>query len=119
MTMTIRPVSYSPNYKGIREDISENSGKIAIGGATGTAAFSTMRNSTKIANKMTRIVNESSKLTKANQAKLAKIFSKVKWLNNPVMRKFTGPLAAFSALSAVVGSTVKIADTCNFFTHQN
>jgi hypothetical protein len=53
-----------------------------------------------------------------NKAKILKIFSKGRFLNNPIVKKIAGPLAGFAAISSVVGSAAKIADTCNYLEGQ-
>ena len=105
------------NHKGFQEikaNIEDNSGKYAAGGGVGVATFGALRNSTKIGTRAVQTINESRILHAAKKAKILKIFSKFKFLRNPMVQKIAGPLAAFAGLSAVTGSAVKIVDTCQF-----
>ncbi len=96
----------------------ENSTEMAVGGAVGTATFATLKNSTKISNSAVKLVQESKLLQASKKAKILKIFGKAKFLKNPVVQKIAGPLAGFAALSSVVGSASKIADTCTYLEGQ-
>ena len=96
----------------------ENSTEMAVGGAVGTATFATLKNSTKIGNSAVKLVQESKLLQASKKAKILKIFGKAKFLKNPVVQKIAGPLAGFAALSSVVGSASKIADTCTYLEGQ-
>ena len=96
----------------------ENSTEMAVGGAVGTATFATLKNSTKIGNSAVKLVQESKLLQATKKAKILKIFGKAKFLKNPVVQKIAGPLAGFAALSSVVGSASKIADTCTYLEGQ-
>lgn len=96
----------------------ENSTEMAVGGAVGTATFATLKNSTKIGNSAVKLVQESKLLQASKKAKILKIFGKAKFLKNSVVQKIAGPLAGFAALSSVVGSASKIADTCTYLEGQ-
>lgn len=96
----------------------ENSTEMAVGGAVGTATFATLKNSTKVGNSAVKLVQESKLLQASKKAKILKIFGKAKFLKNPVVQKIAGPLAGFAALSSVVGSASKIADTCTYLEGQ-
>lgn len=101
-----------------KQKAQENSTEMAVGGAVGTATFATLKNSTKIGNSAVKLVQESKLLQASKKAKILKIFGKAKFLKNPVVQKIAGPLAGFAALSSVVGSASKIADTCTYLEGQ-
>lgn len=112
-----RGVSKEQVYRA-KQNVKENSGEIAAGGAVGTATFATLRNSSKIGNSLTKLVQESKVIQASNKAKILKIFSKGHFLSNPIVKKIAGPLAGFAALSTVVGSAAKVADTCQYLEGQ-
>lgn len=98
----------------VKRHFEENSGEIAVGSGVGTATFATLRNSAKVGDRAVKLVNETKYIQAANKAKILKVFSKFKFLNNPVVRKLAGPLAGFAGLSTLFASTAKIADTCSY-----
>lgn len=102
-----------------KQKVKENTTDMIVGGTIGTATFGAMRNSSKVGNSIINLVKQSKALKAANKAKIIKIFEKGKFLNNPVVKKVAGPLAAFAALSTVVGSAAKIADTCQYLQGQS
>ena len=98
----------------VRKSFEENSGEIAIGSGVGTATFAALRNSAKVSERTVKLVNETKYIQAANKAKILKVFSKFKFLNNPVVKKLAGPLAGFAGLSTLFASTAKIADTYSY-----
>ena len=111
--------NYKQQVKQVKQNVKENAGDIAAGGAVGTMTFSALKNSSKIGNSAVKIVQESKLIQASNKAKILKIFSKGKFLSHPAVKKLAGPLASFAALSTVVGSAAKVADTCNYLSSQN
>lgn len=105
---------YRDQMNRARQNVKENSGEIAVGGAVGTATFTTLRNSSRIGNSAVKLVQESQLIKASNKAKILKIFERGKFMSHPIVRKIAGPLASFAALSSVVGSAAKIADTCQY-----
>ena len=97
-----------------KQSVKENSTEMAVGGTVGAATFQTLRNGSRVGNSMTRLIQESKIIKASNKAKILKIFEKCKFLKHPVVQKISGPLAGFAALSTVVGSAAKIADTCQY-----
>lgn len=123
--------SITPNYVGVphraitreqvqraKQKVQENSTEMAVGGTVGTATFSTLRNSSKVTNSAVKLIQESKIIQASKKAKILKIFEKGRFLNHPVVKKIAGPLAGFAALSTVVGSASKIADTCTYLDGQ-
>jgi len=110
--------NYQQQAQKAKQTVKENSGKVAVGGAVGTATFATLRNTSKVGNSITNLIKKSKIIQETNKAKILKIFSKGKFLNNPIVKKVAGPLAGFAAISSVVGSAAKIADTCNYLESQ-
>lgn len=119
------------NYKGVphraitreqmqraKQKVQDNSTEMAVGGTVGTATFASIRNSTKIGNSAVRLVQESKVIQASKKAKILKIFEKGRFFKNPIVKKIAGPLATFAALSTVVGSASKIADTCTYLEGQ-
>ena len=111
--------NYKQQVQQAKQSVKENAGDIAVSGAVGTATFSALKNSSKIGNSAVKLVQESKLIQASNKAKILKIFSKGKFLSHPVVKKLEGPLASFAALSTVVGSAAKVADTCNYLSSQN
>lgn len=105
---------YRDQMNKAKQGVRENSGEIAVGGAVGTATFSTLRNSSRIGNSAVKLVQESKLIQASKKAKILRIFERGKFMSHPIVRKIAGPLAAFAALSTVVASAAKIADTCQY-----
>lgn len=97
-----------------KQSVKENSTEMAVGGTVGAATFQTLRNGSRVGNSITRLIQETKLIKASNKAKILKIFEKGRFLNHPVVKKVAGPLAGFAALSTVVGSAAKIADTCQY-----
>jgi len=114
--INVTPYTGVPSRGNAQQTVKENSGKIAAGGAVGAATFATIKNSTKVGNRIVQTVKTSQAIKAANKAKILQVFSKFKFFKNPIVQKAAGPLAAFASLSAVVGSVAKIADTCDYLT---
>lgn len=102
----------------VRQKVKDNSTEMAVGGTVGTATFATLKNSSKIGNSAVKLVQESKIIQASNKAKILKIFEKGKFFRHPMVKKIAGPLAGFAALSTVVGSASKIADTCSYLDSQ-
>lgn len=101
-----------------KQSVKENSTEMVVGGTLGAGTFQALRNSSKIGNSAMKLIQESKLIQASNKAKILKIFEKGKFLKHPVVKKIAGPLAAFAALSTVVGSAAKIADTCQYIEGQ-
>lgn len=101
-----------------KQKVKENSTEMAVGGGVGAATFATIRNSSRIGNSAIKLVQESNAIKASNKAKILRIFQKSKFFRHPMVQKIAGPLAGFAALSSVVGSAAKIADTCNYLESQ-
>ena len=97
-----------------KQSVKENSTEMAVGGTVGAATFQTLRNGSRVGNSINRLIQETKLIKASNKAKILKIFEKGRFLNHPVVKKVAGPLAGFAALSTVVGSAAKIADTCQY-----
>ena len=97
-----------------KQSVKENSTEMTVGGTVGAATFQTLRNGSRVGNSITRLIQETKLIKASNKAKILKIFEKGRFLNHPVVKKVAGPLAGFAALSTVVGSAAKIADTCQY-----
>ena len=111
-------IQYGSRAQDVKQHINENSTQMTREGAVGLATFGTIRNSSKIGNKLVNAV-KTSKIIKADkQAKLLQLASRIKplakHLNNPIIKGTAGVLAGLSAATALVGSTAKIADTANY-----
>ena len=97
-----------------KQSVKENSTEMVVGGTVGAATFQTLRNGSRVGNSITKLIRESKLIQASNKAKILKIFEKGRFLRNPVVKKMAGPLAGFAALSTVVGSVAKVADTCQY-----
>lgn len=113
-------ISYGSNqgYQQAKQKINDNSTQMAVEGGVGAATFGVIKNSGKIGKSVSQAV-KTSKLIKADkQAKLLKIMEGckplAKYVKNPVVQKATGALGGLFATVSLVGSTAKIADTCNY-----
>jgi hypothetical protein len=91
---------------------------MTLEGSAGVATFGALRNSSKIGNNIVRAIKTSKAIKVDKQTKLLKILSNIKpvakYVNNPIVKGAAGALAGLSAVTALVGSTAKIADTCNY-----
>ena len=118
----IRPynnnIQYGSKAQDIKQQINDNSTQMTREGAVGLATFGTIRNSSKIGNKFVNAVKTSKMIKADKQAKLLKLAGEfkplAKHINHPVVKGIAGVLAGLSAATALVGSTVKIADTANY-----
>ncbi len=108
-----------PEHKNVKDKSTE----MQIGGGAGLATFGTLRNSSRIGNSVVREIKRSSNIKVEKQAQLLELVGKFKPLarfaNNPVVKKVAGGLAGLSAVTGLVGSAAKIADTTTFLTAQN
>lgn len=122
--------SSSPSFQGDanrvrpeRRNVKDKSTEMQIGGGAGLATFGTLRNSSRIGNSVVRSIKSSSKIKAQKQAQLLELVGKfkplAKFANNPAVKKVAGGLAGLSAVTGLVGSAAKIADTTTFLTAQN
>ena len=120
----------SPSFQGdanrVRPEnrnVKDKSTEMQIGGGAGLATFGTLRNSSKIGNSLVRSIKSSTKIKAQKQAQLLELIGKfkplAKFANNTAVKKVAGGLAGLSAVTGLVGSAAKIADTTTFFTAQN
>lgn len=120
----------SPSFQGdanrVRPEnrnVKDKSTEMQIGGGAGLATFGTLRNSSKIGNSLVRSIKSSTKIKAQKQAQLLELIGKFKPLakiaNNTAVKKVAGGLAGLSAVTGLVGSAAKIADTTTFLTAQN
>ena len=112
----------SPSFQGdanrVRPEnrnVKDKSTEMQIGGGAGLATFGTLRNSSSI--------KSSTKIKAQKQAQLLELIGKfkplAKFANNTAVKKVAGGLAGLSAVTGLVGSAAKIADTTTFLTAQN
>lgn len=120
----------SPSFQGdanrVRPEnrnVKDKSTEMQIGGGAGLATFGTLRNSSKIGNSLVRSIKSSTKIKAQKQAQLLELVGKfkplAKFANNAAVKKVAGGLAGLSAVTGLVGSAAKIADTTTFLTAQN
>ncbi len=120
----------SPSFQGdanrVRPEnrnVKDKSTEMQIGGGAGLATFGTLRNSSKIGNSLVRSIKSSTKIKAQKQAQLLELIGKfkplAKFANNTAVKKVAGGLAGLSAVTGLVGSAAKIADTTTFLTAQN
>lgn len=104
-------------------NVKDKSTEMQIGGGAGLATFGTLRNSSKIGNSLVRSIKSSTKIKAQKQAQLLELIGKfkplAKFANNAAVKKVAGGLAGLSAVTGLVGSAAKIADTTTFLTAQN
>lgn len=120
----------SPSFQGDvnrvrpeQRNVKDKSTEMQIGGGAGLATFGTLRNSSKIGNSLVRSIKSSTKIKAQKQAQLLELIGKfkplAKFANNTAVKKVAGGLAGLSAVTGLVGSAAKIADTTTFLTAQN
>lgn len=120
----------SPSFQGDanrvrpeQRNVKDKSTEMQIGGGAGLATFGTLRNSSKIGNSLVRSIKSSTKIKAQKQAQLLELVGKfkplAKFANNAAVKKVAGGLAGLSAVTGLVGSAAKIADTTTFLTAQN
>ena len=120
----------SPSFQGdanrVRPEnrnVKDKSTEMQIGGGAGLATFGTLGNSSKIGNSLVRSIKSSTKIKAQKQAQLLELIGKfkplAKFANNTAVKKVAGGLAGLSAVTGLVGSAAKIADTTTFLTAQN
>ena len=120
----------SPSFQGdanrVRPEnrnVKDKSTEMQIGGGAGLATFGTLRNSSKIGNSLVRSIKSSTRIKAQKQAQLLELIGKfkplAKFANNTAVKKVAGGLAGLSAVTGLVGSAAKIADTTTFLTAQN
>ena len=120
----------SPSFQGDanrvrpeQRNVKDKSTEMQIGGGAGLATFGTLRNSSKIGNSLVRSIKSSTKIKAQKQAQLLELIGKfkplAKFANNTAVKKVDGGLAGLSAVTGLVGSAAKIADTTTFLTAQN
>lgn len=112
------PYRSNQRYQQARQTINDNSTQLAVEGGVGAATFGAIKNSGKIGKNVANAVKHSKLIQADKQAKLLKIIEKcepiAKYAKNPVVQKATGVLGGLFAATSLVGSTAKIADTCNY-----
>ncbi len=118
------PIHYtSSKGHNIRERVRDNSTEITAGGGAGLATFGTISQSSKIGNSVVKAVKTSKAIKVEKQAQLLELLAKceplAKFAKNPIVVKSAGALAGLSALTTLVGSAAKIADTTSYLTAQN
>ncbi|MCD8377944.1 MAG: hypothetical protein LUB59_04055 [Candidatus Gastranaerophilales bacterium] len=121
LSVQSQPVSFQKGE--MRQKVKDNSTEITIGGGAGMATFGTLRNSSKIGTSLVQAVKSSKTMKAQKQTQILELIAKfkplAKYVNNPIVKKSAGVLAGLSAATGLVGSSAKIADTCNFLTAQN
>ena len=129
MEVGIRPSVTAPIvYKGdrqqhLKEKVRDNSTELTVGGGAGLAAFGTINQSSRIGNSFMRALKEAKSVKVTRQNQILELVAKCKPLSkfatNPVVRKVAGGFAGLSAVTTLIGSTAKIADTYGFLSAQN
>lgn len=125
LTSSYNNISYGSNnrYQQAKQTINDNSTQLAVEGGVGAATFGAIRNSGQIGKKVSQAVKGSKLIQADKQAKLLKIIEKcepiAKYAKNPIVKKATGVLGGLFAATSLVGSTAKIADTCNYLNGLN
>lgn len=122
MDITVKPVSVSYRGEQFRERVRDNSTELAVGGGAGAATFGVVSNSSKIGNSIVRALNKSKIIKAEKQTQLLDLIAKgkfAKFAKNPIVVKGAGLLAGMSAVTSLVGSTAKIADTYGYLSSQN
>lgn len=120
LTSSYNTINYGSNqrYQQTRQTINDNSTQLAVEGGVGAATFGAIKNSGKLGKNVAQAVKNSKVIQADKQAKLLKIIEKcepiAKYAKNPVVQKATGVLGGLFAATSLVGSTAKIADTCNY-----
>ena len=121
MEITIRPSAVAPiSYKSDNKD--RYSKEMAYGGGAGAATFATISKSSKIGNSLTKAIQNSKMIKAEKQTQLIELLTKTrfaKYAKNPLIIKGAGALAGLSALTSLVGSGAKIADTYGYLSSQN
>ena len=126
MQLGINPASATIAYKGnpycTTEKPRDNAKSMALGGGAGAVAMGTINKSSKIGNRLVKAIKTSKAIKADRQAKLIALLTKTRFAKlakNPIVVKGAGALAGLSAVTALVGSAAKIADTYGFLSSQN
>lgn len=129
MELSIRPSAISPiaytgsDDKRFGQQVKDHSTGIAVGGGAGVATFTTVRNSSKIGNSFIKAIKGSKAIKAQKQSQILELVGKckplAKFANNPIVKKAAGGLAGLSAVTTLIGSTAKIADTYGYLRDQN
>lgn len=127
MELSLNPTNRI-NYTGDREarlkkSVSDNSTEITVYGGTATAGLTAVNRSAQIGNRFAQAVKNAKGIKVQRQEQILGLISKCKPLakiaNNPVVKGVTSIFAGLAAVTTLVGSTAKIADTYGFLSDQN
>ena len=117
------PISYRGEGEQLRQRVRDNSTELTVGGGAGLATFGAINRSSKIGNSFVKAVRGAKAVKAEKQAQILELVSKfkplAKYTNNPIIKKVAGGFAGLSAITIMIGSTAKIADTYGFLANQN
>lgn len=126
MEFSIRPSVTAPiavKTNDIKQKVRDNSTEMTVGGGAGLAAFGTINQSSKIGSSFAKAIKSAKNIKIERQAQILELVAKCKPLSkfatNPIVKKVAGGFAGLSAVTTLIGSTAKIADTYGFLSSQN
>ncbi len=126
MELSIRPSVTAPiavKTNDIKQKVRDNSTEMTVGGGAGLAAFGTINQSSKIGSSFAKAIKSAKNIKIERQAQILELVAKCKPLSkfatNPIVKKVAGGFAGLSAVTTLIGSTAKIADTYGFLSSQN
>ena len=128
MELSIRPSVTAPiSYKGegerIQQRVKDNSTELTVGGGAGLATFGAINQSSKIGNSFAKALRNAKAVKSQKTSQILELIAKckplAKYANNPIVKKVAGGFAGLSAVTIMIGSTAKIADTYGFLASQN